>query len=146
MVSHHPLSQLFRVFLKAPFLVLYFLFLIPLPSALSSLTHLSNIISTLMTLNSSFLFLPLISRKTLLTLKQLLTLSLPGCQPICFCSISFKLNSYSSGFLNSLLKSLIQIFLCLLMSPLLLLTACVCSLYRMQLYFLYVPRWLSSNA
>jgi len=85
-------------------------------------THLSNIISTLMTLNSSFLFLPLISRKTLLNLKQLLTLYLPGCQPICFRSISLKLNSYSLGFLNSLLKSLIQIFLCLLMSPILLLT------------------------
>jgi len=122
MVSHHPLSQFFRVFLKALFLVLYFLFFILLPSGLSSPTHLSNIISTLMTLNSLFLFLPLISRKTLLTLKQLLTLSLPGCQPICFRSISLKLNSYSLGFLNSLLKSLIQIFLCLLMSPLLFLT------------------------
>jgi len=71
MVSHHPLSQFFRVFLKASFSVLYFLFFIPLPSALSSPTHLSNINSTLITLNSSFLFLPLISRKILLTLKQL---------------------------------------------------------------------------
>jgi len=29
---------------------------------------------------------------------------------------------------------------------LLFVVACVCSLYRMQLYVLYVPRWLSSNA
>jgi len=99
-----PIFQFFRVFLKAPFSVLYFLFFIPLPSALSSPTHLSNIISTLMTLNSSFLFLPLISRKTLLALKQLLTLSLPGCHPICLRSISLKLNSYSLGFQNSLLN------------------------------------------
>jgi len=77
---------------QAPFSVLYFLFFIPLPSALSSPTHQSNIISTLMKLNSLFPFLPLISRKTLLTLKQLLTLYLPGCQPICFRSISLKLN------------------------------------------------------
>jgi len=38
----------------------------------------------MMTLNSLFLFLPLISRKTFLTLKQLLKLYLRGCQPICF--------------------------------------------------------------
>jgi len=107
-------SPILKVFLKAASSTFQALYHSSLPS---SLTHLSNIISTLMTLNFHFFFSASDFSQNIS--HQLSKLSILGCQLIFSRSISLKLNSYSLVFLNSCIKYLIPLFSCLQISPLL---------------------------
>ena len=113
------LSPFNKEFLKGPSWVLFSSSFILLLSVPSSLIPWLNIISTLMTLNFSFLLLLWNLYKIALILKIPLILFQHGCQ-LTFChSISLKLNFYSLVFLSRLQKSLNPLLSCPPMSLLL---------------------------
>jgi len=82
----------------------------PLCSVLSSRTHQSSIISILMTVICSFLFLFWISRKLFLTWKLLSALSLLRCQPNLISLNQSKTEFILIGLPKQLLKSLTLLF------------------------------------
>ena len=110
-ISFHSI----REFLKDLPSVLCSSFFTPPPSVFLSQTHHVVIIFMLMTLNYSFPSLLLISPPTSYAYKLQLTLSPTGCLQISSHSIKLKLSFSSSVYLLSSLKSLIPLYLCLLM-------------------------------
>jgi hypothetical protein len=101
-----PIYQLFMVFPKVLFLVLFFSHYTPLHSALSILTPLEITIFMLIILNSSSLSPLLILPQIYFFFKILFPMSLPGCLPICYLLFTQKLNFSYLVFPNSSQKFL----------------------------------------